>query len=218
MRYEDSCVKEEFNRYAEEHSSQEPEILKDLFRETHLKMINPRMISGSQQSNFLRLLTRLKNPQRVLEIGTFSGYSALSIGMELSENALLYTIEVNEEYEDLIQKYIQKANLQTKIKLFIGSAIKIIPTFIENWDMVFIDGNKEEYNEYFDLIIENVNKGGLVIIDNVLWSGKVLMPKELANDMSTKIIDSFNKRLCSDDRLETLLLPIRDGIMIVQKK
>ena len=114
MRYEDSCVNDLFNRYADEHSSDEPKILQELFRETYLKMINPRMISGKQQSNFLRLICRLKNPKRVLEIGTFSGYSALSMAMELSEDAMLYTIEVNEEYEDLIQKYIHKANLQSK--------------------------------------------------------------------------------------------------------
>ncbi len=218
MRYEDSCVSGPFQYYAEEHSSKEPDILKELYRETYIKMINPRMISGSQQSNFLRLLVRLKKPKRVIEIGTFSGYSALSIGMELLDNALLYTIEVNEEYEDLIQKYINKAKLQSKIKLIIGNAIKIIPTLPEKWDMVFIDGNKEEYDEYFNLLVDNVNTGGLIIVDNVLWSGKVLIPHELENDKSTQIIDSFNKRLSNDDRFESILLPIRDGIMIVQKK
>lgn len=218
MRYEDSCVNEEFNKYVEEHSSTEPEILKELFRDTHIKMINPRMISGCQQSHLLRLLVRLKKPHRALEIGTFTGYSALSIGMELPDQALLYTIEVNEENEDLIQTYIQKADLLSKIKLLIGNALDIIPTLNEKWDLVFIDGNKEEYHEYFDLIADNINPGGLVIVDNILWSGKVLIPNELENDKSTKTIDSFNKRIRNDHRFETLLLPVRDGIMITQKK
>lgn len=218
MRYEDSCVNEAFNEYADAHSSDEPLILQELFRETYLKMLNPRMISGKQQSHFLRFICRMKNPQRVLEIGTFSGYSAISMAMELPENGILYTIETNEEHQDIIEKYIHKAKLESKINLIIGDALNVIPRLNEKWDLVFVDGDKSEYDCYYDLIIDSLNPGGIILVDNVLWSGKVLIPKDVLHDESTRLIDAFNKRIVKDDRVEVLLLPLRDGILLIQKK
>lgn len=218
MRYEDSCVNEAFNEYADAHSSDEPLILQELFRETYLKMLNPRMISGKQQSHLLRFICRMKKPQRVLEIGTFSGYSAISMAMELPENGILYTIETNEEHQDIIEKYIRKAKLESKINLIIGDALNVIPSLNEKWDLVFMDGDKSEYDRYYDLIIDALNPGGIVLVDNVLWSGKVLIPSDVLHDESTRLIDAFNKRIAQDDRVEVMLLPLRDGILLIQKK
>lgn len=218
MRYEDSCVNEAFNEYADAHSSDEPLILQELFRETYLKMLNPRMISGKQQSHLLRFICRLKKPQRVLEIGTFSGYSAISMAMELPENGILYTIEANEEHQEIIEKYIHKAKLESKINLIIGDALNVIPSLNEKWDLVFMDGDKSEYDRYYDLIIDALNPGGIILVDNVLWSGKVLIPNDVLHDESTRLIDAFNKRIAQDDRVEVMLLPLRDGILLIQKK
>ncbi|MDD2345649.1 MAG: O-methyltransferase [Bacteroidales bacterium] len=218
MRYEDSCVNEAFNEYADAHSSDEPLILQELFRETYLKMLNPRMISGKQQSHLLRFICRMKKPQRVLEIGTFSGYSAISMAMELPENGILFTIETNEEHQDIIEKYIRKAKLESKINLIIGDALNVIPSLNEKWDLVFMDGDKSEYDRYYDLIIDALNPGGIVLVDNVLWSGKVLIPSDVLHDESTRLIDAFNKRIAQDDRVEVMLLPLRDGILLIQKK
>lgn len=218
MRYEDSCVNEAFNEYADAHSSDEPLILQELFRETYLKMLNPRMISGKQQSHLLRFICRMKKPQRVLEIGTFSGYSAISMAMELPENGILYTIETNEEHQDIIEKYIRKAKLESKINLIIGDALNVIPSLNEKWDLVFMDGDKSEYDRYYDLIIDALNPGGIVLVDNVLWSGKVLIPSDVLHDESTRLIDAFNKRIAQDDRVEVMLLPLRDGVLLIQKK
>lgn len=218
MRYEDSCVNEAFNEYADAHSSDEPLILQELFRETYLKMLNPRMISGKQQSHLLRFICRMKKPQRVLEIGTFSGYSAISMAMELPENGILFTIETNEEHQDIIEKYIRKAKLESKINLIIGDALNVIPSLNEKWDLVFMDGDKSEYDRYYDLIIDALNPGGIVLVDNVLWSGKVLIPSDVLHDEPTRLIDAFNKRIAQDDRVEVMLLPLRDGILLIQKK
>ena len=218
MRYEDSCVNEAFNEYADAHSSDEPLILQELFRETYLKMLNPRMISGKQQSHLLRFICRMKKPQRVLEIGTFSGYSAISMAMELPENGILFTIETNEEHQDIIEKYIRKAKLESKINLIIGDALNVIPSLNEKWDLVFMDGDKSEYDRYYDLIIDALNPGGIVLVDNVLWSGKVLIPSDVLHDESTRLIDAFNKRIAQDDKVEVMLLPLRDGILLIQKK
>ena len=218
MRYEDSCVNEAFNEYADAHSSDEPLILQELFRETYLKMLNPRMISGKQQSHLLRFICRMKKPQRVLEIGTFSGYSAISMAMELPENGILFTIETNEEHQDIIEKYIRKAKLESKINLIIGDALNVIPSLNEKWELVFMDGDKSEYDRYYDLIIDALNPGGIVLVDNVLWSGKVLIPSDVLHDESTRLIDAFNKRIAQDDRVEVMLLPLRDGILLIQKK
>lgn len=160
----------------------------------------------------------MKKPQRVLEIGTFSGYSAISMAMELPENGILFTIETNEEHQDIIEKYIRKAKLESKINLIIGDALNVIPSLNEKWDLVFMDGDKSEYDRYYDLIIDALNPGGIVLVDNVLWSGKVLIPSDVLHDESTRLIDAFNKRIAQDDRVEVMLLPLRDGILLIQKK
>lgn len=218
MRYEDSCVNEIFNVYADEHSSAEPLILQELYRETHLKMLNPRMISGKQQSHLLRFLCRMKKPLRILEIGTYTGYSAISMAMELPDDGKLFTIEVNEENQQIIEKYIQKSQLENKISLIIGDALQVIPQLNEKWDLVFVDGDKSEYESYFNLVFDSLNVGGVMVVDNVLWSGKVVNPAEVMNDLPTRLIDSFNKKMATDSRLEVMLLPIRDGILLIQKK
>ncbi len=200
--------------YCIAHSTLQPPVLYDLERETYLKALAPQMLSGHLQGQFLRLLSKLKQPSTILEIGTFTGYSAICLASGLKEGGILHTIEVNEELEDMILKYVRIANLQDKIKLHIGDAREIIPELHVNYDIVFIDAGKKDYAFYYDLIFDQVNPGGLIIADNVLWSGKVLEKKQ---QKDAAIIDAFNKKVHADERVENILLPIRDGLIIAQK-
>jgi len=200
--------------YCIAHSTLQPPVLYDLERETYLKALAPQMLSGYLQGQFLRLLSKLKQPSTILEIGTFTGYSAICLASGLKEGGILHTIEVNEELEDMILKYVGIANLQGKIKLHIGDAREIIPELHVNYDIVFIDAGKKDYAFYYDLIFDQVNPGGLIIADNVLWSGKVLEKKQ---QKDAAIIDAFNKKVHADERVENILLPIRDGLIIAQK-
>lgn len=218
MRYEDSCVSEEINRYSEEHSSDEHPILQEITRQTHLRMINPRMISGKQQGLLLQMLCKLKRPQNILEIGTFTAYSTIAMALALDDDAKITTIERNDENEDIILEFVEKAGQSHKIDLIIGDALEVIPQLDIKWDLVFIDGDKREYNQYFDLIIDKVSPSGLIIADNVLWSGKVLIESEVEKDEQTAAVDAFNKKVSQDNRVDSLLLPFRDGLMILVKK
>jgi predicted O-methyltransferase YrrM len=203
--------------YIEKYTSPEAEILKELNRETHLKILRPRMLSGHIQGEFLKMLSRFIKPNNILEIGTYTGYSAICLAEGLSENGKLYTIEKNFELEDIIRKYIKKANLEDKILLYIGDATKIIPDIDKMFDIIFIDADKQNYTLYYNMTIDKLRSGGCMIVDNVLWNGKVL--DELKpNDYETKGIIDFNERIRLDNRIEHLLLPQRDGLIIIYKK
>jgi len=208
---------EKIDEYVVAHSQSEPQLLKELSRETWQKVLNPRMLSGAFQGRVLSMISKLVNPINILEIGTYTGYSALCLAEGLSANGNLFTIDKNEELEELQYKYFQKSDYKNQIKQFVGNAIDIIPTIDVKFDLVFIDADKSNYVNYFNLIIEKMNKGGIILSDNVLWSGKVveeLNPK----DIDTKVLLEYNKLLNTDERVETVLLPIRDGLTVSRVK
>ncbi|SNR17436.1 O-methyltransferase [Tenacibaculum jejuense] len=203
--------------YVVEHSEKEPQLLQELSKETWQKVLNPRMLSGAFQGRILSMISKLVTPQKILEIGTYTGYSALCLAEGLAKDGILYTIDKNEELEELQHKYFQKSEFKNQIQQYIGNAIEIIPTIDEKFDLVFIDADKSNYPNYFELIIDKMNKGGIILSDNVLWSGKVveeLNPK----DIDTKMLLAYNKLLVTDTRVETVLLPIRDGLTISRVK
>jgi len=202
-------------KYCEEHSSPTIPVLHRLERETHLKTLAPQMASGAYQGKLLELLVRMSKPKTVLEIGTFTGYSSICIAKALQEGSVLHTIEANRELQVIIQKYIAEAELQDKIITHVGDALEIIPQLDVNFDMVFIDAGKRDYSKYYDLIIDRLNSSGIILADNVLWSGKVVDSKK---DNDTSIIDAFNKKLQDDNRVENIILPIRDGLTVAVKK
>jgi predicted O-methyltransferase YrrM len=172
------------------------------------------MLSGHLQGRLLSMLSRMKSPKRILEIGTYTGYSALCLAEGLQDGGTLTTIDINEELEQSVRDYIQKAGMQSKINFLVGNALKLIPTLDEQWDLVFIDADKENYHRYYDLVIDRVNLNGIILADNVLWSGKVLDEKP---DKDTKAIIDFNSKIQNDPRVENVLLPVRDGIMMMRK-
>ena len=205
------------DNYAIAHSQEEPIILKELSKETWQKVLNPRMLSGAFQGRVLSMISKLIQPKSILEIGTYTGYSALCLAEGLDKDGMIYTIDKNEELEELQHSYFQKSDYNNQIKQFIGNAIDIIPTIDKKFDLVFIDADKSNYLNYFDLIIEKMNTGGVILSDNVLWSGKVV-EKLHPKDIDTKILLEYNNKLNEDKRLETVLLPIRDGLTISRVK
>ncbi|MFD1293090.1 O-methyltransferase [Lutibacter holmesii] len=208
---------ENIDAYVEGHSQQEPEILKQLNKETWQKVLNPRMLSGAFQGRVLSMLSKLIQPSTILEIGTYTGYSALCLAEGLKKDGLLITIDKNEELEDFSKSYFEKSAYSKQIKQRVGNALEIIPTITEKFDLVFIDADKSNYVNYFNLIIDKMNPGGVILSDNVLWSGKVveeLNPK----DIDTKALLTYNALLNTDERIETVLLPIRDGLTISRVK
>lgn len=205
------------NEYAEAHSKPESDLLARLNRETHTKVLAPRMLSGHLQGSILSMFSKIVQPNNILEIGTYTGYSAICLAEGLTPGGKLYTIDINEELEPMVRKYFEEAKITDQVDFRIGNALEIIPTLEVNFDLVFIDADKESYAQYFDMIIDKVNQNGLVIADNVLWSGKVLT--ESSNfDKDTLAIDNFNKKVHADDRVENVLFPVRDGLMILRKK
>ncbi|MFO0357315.1 MAG: O-methyltransferase [Sphingobacteriaceae bacterium] len=203
--------------YSENHSQDESELLKKLNRETFLKVPQPRMLSGHLQGRFLSFISKLISPNRILEIGTYTGYSALCLAEGLAENGKLMTIDPNEETNFFAKKFFSESNYSDKIELLQGQALTIIPQLNDVFDLVFIDADKKNYQNYYDAVITKVRKGGLIIADNVLWSGKVV--EEVGKmDADTKLIHSFNEFVSKDERVESLLLPVRDGLMILRKK
>ncbi len=207
----------EIEKYIIHYSDTEDPVLQELNRETNLKILRPRMLSGNIQGKLLEMLSKMINPQNILEIGTYTGYSAICLAKGLSKNGKLQTIEINDELEDFILKYFEKANVQNKIKLHIGSALDIIPKLDTNFDLVFIDADKRQYIDYYKIIIDKVNSGGFILADNVLWNGKVLDMKE-SYDAYTKGVMDFNDYVKNDKKVEKLILPIRDGLTIIRKK
>ena len=197
-------------------SSKEPKILNDLNRETHLKILNPRMLSGHYQGRILSLVSKIIKPKTVLEIGTYTGYSTICLSEGLDKNGSIHTIDHNEELLVIQNKYFKKAGISEKVKQYTGDATKIIKKLNLDFDLVFIDADKENYPLYFDLIIEKVKPGGVIIADNILWSGKILEKVE-EEDYATQSIINFNNKIKNDERVEKIILPIRDGLSLIRK-
>ncbi|QNM85057.1 class I SAM-dependent methyltransferase [Polaribacter pectinis] len=208
---------ENIDNYVVEHSQQEPKILQELSKETWQKVLNPRMLSGAFQGRILSMISKLIQPKNILEIGTYTGYSALSLVEGMHIEGKLFTIDKNEELETLQNKYFEKSGYRNKIHQFVGNAKEIIPKIDEKFDLVFIDADKSNYINYFHLIINKMNPGGIILSDNVLWSGKVVEKLD-PKDKDTKVLLEYNKLLNEDARIETVLLPIRDGLTISRVK
>jgi caffeoyl-CoA O-methyltransferase len=207
----------DIEEYALKHTAAEPHLLYELYRETHLKTTMPRMLSGHLQGRLLSLLSKLRLPKVILEIGTFTGYSTLCLAEGLAEDGILFSIDTNDETTSIAQRYVKRAGLEAKVKLLLGDARSIIPEMQERFDLVFIDADKENYSAYYDMVIGRMSQGGLIIADNVLWSGKVIAPVK-PNDHETQALMAFNEKVCADARVEQLLLPVRDGLMILRVK
>lgn len=208
---------EKIDTYAVNHSQKEPQILQELSRETWQKVLNPRMLSGAFQGRVLAMISKLIRPKNILEIGTYTGYSALCLAEGISSEGKIITIDKNEELETLQNKYFEKSGYRNQIAQKVGNAIEIIPTLNTKFDLVFIDADKTNYINYFHLIIDKMNPGGIILSDNVLWSGKIVEELD-PKDEDTKVLLAYNKLLNTDARLETVLLPIRDGLTISRVK
>jgi len=210
-------ISEELEDYVANHSQKEPELLAQLNTETHQKVLQPRMLSGHFQGRVLSMLSKIIHPKNILEIGTYTGYAALCLAEGMQKDGFLDTIDINEELFDFQQKYFDASEYATQIKGHLGDALEIIPTLNKKFDLVFIDADKENYINYFHLIVPMMNKGGIILSDNVLWSGKVL--EEIKpNDFTTQILLEYNQLLKEDPRVETVLLPIRDGLTVSRVK
>ncbi len=206
-------ISPELEDYVEQHSENEPELLKALNKETYQKILLPRMLSGHFQGRVLSMLSKLIRPVNILEIGTYTGYSALCLCEGMQENGTLHTIDIKEELVDFQRKHFDKSPWGKQIVQHLGEAVAIIPTLDLKFDLVFIDADKENYLNYFEMIVPRMNKGGIILSDNVLWSGKVLEPLN-PKDISTKVLLEYNQKLKEDPRVETVLLPIRDGLTV----
>lgn len=210
-------INEQLIQYCQTHSEKESELLQSLSRDTYAKVLNPRMLSGHLQGRFLSTISRLVQPKYILEIGTYTGYSALCLSEGLQKGGKLITIDINDELEIFTKKYIDEAGQSENILQKTGDALQIIPTLDFTFDLVFIDADKLEYYQYFQLIIDKVRPGGIILADNVLWSGHVLEPLD-QQDKETKALSDFNKKIAEDSRVHVFMLPLRDGISMIQKK
>lgn len=210
-------INKDIQEYAENHTSLEDVVLYNLNRETHLKTIHPRMISGHLQGKFLEMVSQMLKPTQILEIGTFTGYSAICLSKGLTLDGCIHTIEKCPELKTMAMKAFAKASIENQISYYTGDALKIIPKINEKFDLVFIDADKENYLNYYNLVFEKLNSGGFILADNALWSGKVI-EKTDASDKDTLGLIAFNDFVQQDDRVENLLLPFRDGIMMIRKK
>ena len=208
---------ENIDKYVVKHSEDEPELLQQLTRETYQKILQPRMLSGHYQGRVLSMISKLVNPKKILEIGTYTGYSAICLAEGMQESGELHTIDINEELFGFQRKYFDKSGYGEQIIQHLGNALDIIPKLDQTFDLVFIDADKENYTNYFKAIIDKLNSGGIILSDNVLWSGKVLETTFKKEDTSTPALIEYNKLLKEDSRIETVLLPIRDGLTISRK-
>ena len=211
-------IPEELDDYVVAHSENEPELLQQLNRETYQKILAPRMLSGHYQGRILSMISKLANPKNILEIGTYTGYSALCLAEGMQANGELHTIDVNEELIDFQRKYFDKSGYGKQIFQHLGNALDIIPKIDKAFDLIFIDADKENYSNYFNVIIDKLNTGGIILSDNVLWSGKILDTTFKKDDTSTPALIEYNDLLKNDKRVETVVLPIRDGLTISRKK
>jgi predicted O-methyltransferase YrrM len=210
-------IDEKLLQYAEAHTSEESAVLQALNRETNAKVLAPRMLSGHLQGRFLAMISQMIKPGNILEIGTYTGYSAICLAEGLKPKGKLITIDINDEPGEMVERYVDKAGLAGKADQIIGNALEIIPELKLKFDLVFIDADKENYSRYYDLVFDKVNNGGFIVADNVLWSGHVIEP-ESTQDHETKCIVEFNQKVKNDIRVTCMLLPLRDGLMLIQKK
>lgn len=210
-------LSEDLERYAEQHSQQEPPLLAALVRETHLRVLQPRMLSGHLQGRLLSVLSKLLAPSYIVEIGTFTGYATLCLAEGLAPLGRLHTIEANEEYEDIQNKYFGQSPYREQIVQHFAPALEVLPTLPDAIDLVFIDADKKNYLNYLEAVLPKMRTGGVILSDNVLWSGKVVEPVK-DNDKHTQVLMAYNERLATDPRLETVLLPIRDGLTLSRVK
>ena len=206
----------EIEQYAEAHTTPESSLLAQITRDTYLEVLQPRMLSGHLQGRVLSMLSKMIRPNAILEIGTYTGYSALCLAEGLSAHGTLLTIDKNIELYDRANAYFSESEFASKIRMLKGNALAVVPDLKQKWDLIFIDADKENYQKYYDLTLPNLNKGGFIIADNVLWSGKVIDANE--NDVDTIALRSFNTALIEDIRVEVLMLPVRDGLTVVRKK
>ena len=211
-----NLIDEKLLAYAEEHTTPEPAILAELNRETNANVLYPRMLSGHLQGRLLAMISHMIKPQFILEIGTYTGYSAICLCEGLQPHGKLVTIDINEELEELVNSYFLRSGMADKINHITGNAMDIIPELEMNFDLVFIDADKTNYSNYYDLVFPKLNKGGYILADNVLWSGKVL--NESNADDETNALIAFNKKIKADTSVENIMLPVRDGIMLIRKK
>ena len=209
-------LSDELNKYIEDHTQAETDLLSDLNRKTYADVLMPRMLAGHLQGQVLNMLSKMIRPKNILEVGTFTGYSAICLAQGMQKDGELHTIDVNEELEDMVRSYFEKAGLTEKIKYHIGEAVNIIPELDMEFDIVYIDADKENYSNYYDLAFDKVPSGGFIIADNVLWSGNVLKPLS-EQDEETKAIIGYSDKIHNDPRVENVLFPIRDGLMIARK-
>jgi caffeoyl-CoA O-methyltransferase len=208
----------DIEQYAEQHTQEESSLLKKLHRDTYAHVLMPRMLSGKLQGRMLSAISHMIRPQHILEIGTFTGYSALCLAEGLAEKGKLITIDINEELETMVRKYITEAGMESKIDYRIGNAMELLPALKEQFDLVFIDADKINYLNYYKLVFDKVRKGGFIIADNVLWSGKILLKDGKKADKDTQALLDFNEFVHKDESVENVLLPLRDGLMILRKK
>jgi len=202
--------------YLDDHCEQEPEVLQKINRDTYLKVLKPHMLSGHYQGRLLSFLSKMMQPKRILEIGTFTGYATICLAEGLTEDGIIHTIEINREMEEMLNSHFKLINVENKIKLHFGAAEEVIANLDEkSFDIVFIDADKKNNYNYFQLIIEKVRSGGLIIIDNVLWKGKVYGEEK---DADTQGIRKLNDQIAVDTRVEKIILPVRDGILLIRKK
>lgn len=209
-------IERKIEEYLEKNTTPETSVMKELNRETHIKTFYPNMLSGVIQGKFLEMVSRMIQPKRILEIGTFTAYSAIAMAKGLAENGKLITLEVNPEMETFIEKYIDKAGMSDKIELVMGNALEIIPKLQDTFDLVFIDADKEQYVDYYELAFSKLRTGGFILADNVLWNGKVL-EDDSKSDKETMGIKAFNEHVKNDKRVEQVMLSIRDGLLLVRK-
>ncbi|MFN5444642.1 MAG: O-methyltransferase [Crocinitomicaceae bacterium] len=210
-------IDQKLDDYVCMHTSEEDDLLKELNRQTHLKILQPRMLSGHFQGRFLSMISKMIQPTSILEIGTYTGYSALCLAEGLKSNGKLLTIDKNPELEDFVRNFLEKSAYSENIEYVIADAMKYIPTINQSFDLVFIDADKGNYLNYYQLVIDMIPSGGYILADNVLWSGKVIDEKSV-NDKDTKAIMEFNQYVMNDIRVENVLLPIRDGLLLMRKK
>lgn len=201
--------------YVELHTDSESNLLEEINRYTHLHVLKPRMLSGHLQGRILSFISRMIRPKIILEIGTYTGYSAICLLEGIKDGGKLITIDINEEISEKASSFFKKSKYNKSIEYIIGDAQDIIPRVKQNFDLVFIDADKENYSKYYDIVYPKLSKGGFILVDNVLWSGKILDKKK---DTLTKVIDDFNKKIQEDNRVSNVILPVRDGIMMIQKK
>lgn len=207
----------QLDAYITAHTSPEPEALHALNRETHIKVLQPRMLSGHLQGRVLSMLSHMIRPAQVLEVGTYTGYSAICIAEGLAEGGHIHTIDLNEELEPMVSRYLALTGNADRVTMHIGAALDVIPTLEGPFDLVFIDADKHNYIRYYDAVFHKMPVGGYLIADNVLWSGKVIDEQEIASDPDTAGLAAFNKHVLDDPRVENVLFPIRDGLMIARK-